>query len=415
VSSTAHERYQKRLAALATDEPVIGAIEEAAAPRAWWTPGRSWRRTFGRFNPDRDAYASLVFEAEGEPQTLLHVEVSDSRAAAQGADDLSASDDSLGWLRVVPFPADHALDTLGAVLAGTGRATVVRYRPERRCTIRIEEDGRTHFVKVYPKKFQRHGRGEQLHAANVTLYRAAARGELGFAVARPVRWDAQARALWQEKLEGAPALARLFGTDGDTLARRMGRAAASLTLSGVEPQRVFGAAAQLSASRRYAAELCERVPRLTAAVNSLLETLEDVHAAVGDRPPRPIHGDMDAHQWLDDGGRLGLVDFDDFALGDPELDVATFLAELEFEKDGPRLPFEQLAAAFLDGYESPGVALDRKLLRAYLAHKRLFKALRSARALQPDGDCRAERHVARACECSEGASSELLKGDAVLV
>jgi hypothetical protein len=45
----------------------------------------------------------------------------------------------------------------------------------------------------------------------------------------------------------------------------------------------------------------------------------------------------------------------------------------------------------------------------------MFKALRSARALLPDGDVRAERHVARACECSEETASELFAGDLALV
>jgi aminoglycoside phosphotransferase (APT) family kinase protein len=116
------------------------------------------------------------------------------------------------------------------------------------------------------------------------------------------------------------------------------------------------------------------------------------------RPLRPIHGDMDANQWLDDGVRLGLTDFDDFSLGDPELDAATFLAELEVE-DQPQLPFDQLAEAFLEGYESVGGPLDHSLLSAYLAHKRLFKALRSARALRQDGDVQAERHLVRAQHC----------------
>jgi len=51
------------------------------------------------------------------------------------------------------------------------------------------------------------------------------------------------------------------------------------------------------------------------------------------------------HQWLVDGdGRLGLVDFDRYALGEPELDIATFLVELETES--PRaVPMAELTAA----------------------------------------------------------------------
>ena len=69
---------------------------------------------------------------------------------------------------------------------------------------------------------------------------------------------------------------------------------------------------------------------LSKSVDTLLDKLRQVHAA-GQNRYRPIHGDLAAGQWVFDGSRLGLIDFDDFASGDSELDVATFLAELEFE------------------------------------------------------------------------------------
>lgn len=91
------------------------------------------------------------------------------------------------------------------------------------------------------------------------------------------------------------------------------------------------------------------------------------------------------------GDRLGLVDFDRLSAGDPELDVATFLGELDFE-DGLACPVVRLAESFVAGYEASAGGLDCRLLSAYRAHKRLAKALRSARALRADGDTRATRH-----------------------
>ena len=74
------------------------------------------------------------------------------------------------------------------------------------------------------------------------------------------------------------------------------------------------------------------------------------------------------------------------------------MAELDFE-DRTVVPVEELNRAFLGGYQDAAGGLDPSLLRAYRAHKRLAKALRTARALRPDGDDRAERHLARAAEC----------------
>src|SRR5262249_33071085 len=115
-------------------------------------------------------------------------------------------------------------------------------------------------------------------------------------------------------------------------------------------------------------------------------------------PLRPIHGDPHADQWLVAEDRLGLVDFESLALGDPELDAAVFLAELDFE-DERQVPVEDLEAAYIEGAESSGLRVERRLLSAYRAHKRLAKALRSASSLRADGDARAAAHLALAMEC----------------
>lgn len=77
------------------------------------------------------------------------------------------------------------------------------------------------------------------------------------------------------------------------------------------------------------------------------------------------------------------------------LDVANFVAEIDFER-GAFHPTERLNAAFCDGFGSVDGPLDQRLLAAYRAEKRLSKALRSARALRPDGDEAAARHLATA-------------------
>ena len=139
------------------------------------------------------------------------------------------------------------------------------------------------------------------------------------------------------------------------------------------------------------------MPDLARAAGALLQRLADAHASVAQRPHRPIHGAPHPSQWLDDGDMLGLVDFDRAAAGDPELDVATFLAELEAEGDR-QAPMERLERTLIAAYEAVSGPLDSVLLRAYRGHKRLAKAHRSARALAPDGDARAARHLAFAAE-----------------
>ena len=90
-----------------------------------------------------------------------------------------------GWLLARRFPDDPRLPGLPAVMAGPGRRTVVRYRPGRRCTIRVEDGSATRFVKVLKARAD----GARMHRDAVALAAAATAGRLGFAVAAPDPFD----------------------------------------------------------------------------------------------------------------------------------------------------------------------------------------------------------------------------------
>lgn len=389
---TWHERHRDRLAELRAGDAVLDAVAEAGEGSSW-SSDRAWRRTYGRIELDREQYATLLLESGEDPQTIVRVEAFARRPSGRMDQGVAVRAGGLGWLRIVACPQDPVLTTLPALVATAERAAVVRYRPYRRCTLRLEQRGRVRFAKVFPDR-----RGERIHAAGLALWAAALRGELPFTVPRPGAHSARYRTVWQEPLAGGPAIAQLYGARGAEMARRMGTAAAALTRSRVVAPATYDATAQLADSRRKVAELIRLVPRLALAANELLRQLRAVHVRAPHRPPRPVHGAPHANQWLICGDRLALVDFDRVALGDPERDAATFIAELDFE-DRTRVAVEELNEAFLAGYQDVAGALDLSLLRAYRAHKRLAKALRTARALRPDGDERAERHLARAAEC----------------
>jgi aminoglycoside phosphotransferase (APT) family kinase protein len=144
------------------------------------------------------------------------------------------------------------------------------------------------------------------------------------------------------------------------------------------------------------------VPRLGDEARRLVAELERIHAATGPTEPRPVHGALHPSQWLDDGSRLGLVDYDSVGLGDPELDAATFLADLDVQNRA-RVATDRLNAAFLTGYESVA-DLDAGLVRAYRVHGRLGRAVKIARALCPNGDEKAARRLRSALEYVGGSS-----------
>jgi len=395
--TSSHERYRDALTALAAldrSEAILPCVPEAGERRGWWTSERTWRRMYERFTPDAEAFAEIVFASETRPQALCRIEISERRRDECGnARDVCQVDAEIGWARVTRFPFDPDLPGLATIFTGfTGAAgaTVVRYHPGRRCTLRTVYGDRTVFAKVYASRA-----GARVLRDLVALRHAARAGALRVAIAEPLAWDARTRTLWQAALAGRPATEGLRGHHGDDLAQRMGTAAASLTRATVEPSEVLDADAALARSRRHARELAVRVPRLSDVSIAIVDRLVDIHAQWPSRDLRPIHGAPHPGQWLDTGSGIGLIDFDRFSRGDPEMDAGVVLGDFDALGDSD-VPPARLAAAFLDAYRAAGVALRDPLVHAYRAHQQLARALRAAQAIRPDGDLRAEMRLATA-------------------
>jgi hypothetical protein len=367
-----HERYGAALSALTDGDAVLRAVGR--------DPTGPWRRTYARFSPDAAAFATLVFDRGGDPPEIVVVDVHARRPDAGEPVALPGAEGS-AWLVAGGVIDDRRLPTLGAVLAGPGRRRIVRYRPARRCTIRVDGDGGTRFVKVHTSADV-----AALHRDAEMLWEAARDGRLGFAVAPPDRYDTELRALSQLAIEGEPLKPRLLTPEGVALGESLGRALATLTTSGLRPAGAPDAWTPLARARSAGGDLVRRVPALEPAVADVLRRIEALDRAVGERPARPIHGAPHPGQWLQAGDRLGLVDFDRFALGDPELDVAVLLAEIEDERRAPA----GLDVAVITGYEAVAGPLEGRLLVAYRAAGRLATARRYARAVRPDGPRRAE-------------------------
>jgi hypothetical protein len=247
MTPSAHQRYRRRLEALAAGDPF----------------GLGMRRRSGRFFPDQEPFAVLTYEAPGR---MCRVEVfSDRHEITDAADE---------------FP--------GLPRALAAGAEIVRYHPRRRCTVRLGE----RFGKVAPE-------AAAIFAAHAEVWRH--RGELGFAVPEPLELDGDI--VWLARVAGGPP--------PPEQAERMGAALATLHRSRVRP-------ARRHEPREAAAELIRRVPALRREVEALGEPIVP-------GPPRPLHGAPHPPQWLADEDRLGLIDFDGLALGDPEADVAAFM------------------------------------------------------------------------------------------
>ena len=386
---------EQRLVVLAKDQPILAIVRDTGEDLGWWDRKRRWQRTYGRFDPGKQRYCTLLFETLGDPQEICVVEGFETEPPLTNAKTISLADVTLGWLRLSRFPADQHLSTLPRLLEDLHGVSVLRYRHGKRCTLSVRDTltGRVRFAKVFNDD-----RGAAIHQGGELLWQAARQGELGFEVAEPVSWDSDNKTLWQGCVPGKPLVTRLLSQDGITLARRMGQACASLAVSSLVPRATFDADAQCRRTARYATELVQRLPSAESGVNTILDKLRIMHFGNRNNDKSPIHGAPHAHQWLDSGERLGLVDFDRICYGDAELDVATFVAEMDFE-DRRVVPVDKINTAFISGYEIVYGILNHKLVTAYRCHKHVAKALKAARSVRMDAPAKALRNLQRAWTC----------------
>lgn len=374
-------------------DPLALLVKDAAAKFAWGgSVTTDWVRSYSNFNPTRAAYCVFVYERAKSSRHICLVELFAAPPATPIKTESPVIETPAGWIKISPLANDPALGTLASTLVLYPEAEVLRYRPYRRCTMRVQSSNiPARIIKV----FHDH-QGATVNENTVAAWEAKQRGELSFNVAAPLGWEPESRRLALGLVPGKPILQELLSAQGAALSERMGRACAEIAISGIKPVSVFDASSQMTRTREYADELTTLLPQLTDRIEALLNRLAVMHSAAGQNTLRPIHGSPHAHQWLQQGTTLGLVDFDRFGLGDPELDVATFLGEMDFER---MQHSPAIAQAFQKGYEAVYGVLNPDLITAYRTHKRFAKVRRAAYKPSPKIPEKVLRHLLRTEEC----------------
>lgn len=378
--------YNRRLHRLA-DGAVEPHLDAWAARHSVRVTG-PWRRSYGKLRPGRSPWALLVYDAAGAPTVSVRLMEPDTGRVVAGPDDVVDAGE-LGRVEVVACTEDPALPGLGQVMAALEDPRVARYHPGDRCTVRGGSGAGARFVKVFS------GGAEEVDDQEDARHRwAAARsGRLTFAVAEPHGWQERTRSSWYGVVPGSPLEPHLSGCEGPDLVRRVGESLGDLAVSGLRPARVDDSSRQLARTRRQLGRATEAVPALAEDLDRAVDRLSRAHDLLGPRPLVPLHGAAHLGQWLvDERGRLGLIDFDRFALGEPEFDLATFLVELH-AVSAVRGSGDNLEEQLLAGFRSRAGDPDPRRLALYLVHKRLARAARSAAGLRPDGEERARRQL----------------------
>jgi hypothetical protein len=325
-------------------------------------------------------------------------------AWGEGADEVS------GLARAIPplgmraylFPHDPALPGLGPALQPRAmaralaeslpacrmgaerllrcRVTPLRYRPGRRCTLRFDvwlRETRTGTIAarmLVGKVYHDPAKAVAVYRVMRALADAAPVREGRIEVAGPVAFLPALGIVLQEPIVGT-ALDLLLGgagaAGGDPRgARGVARAAAALAalhLSGLVAERERPAAAELDTLERRARQIALVDAGLGARMSALVGSLR----AWGEHLPGRgaertlVHGDCKPSQFLLNGERIALLDFDHCGMGDPAADVGTFLATLRQMAVGEALAARSTAAAAARGRWL--WALERRFVEAYCA------------------------------------------------
>jgi len=371
--------YRYRLSLLAEGRIVEDLLDSWAAEQSSH-PFGSWHRIYGKLQPQRSPWALLVFRADsGDTVGIRLLEPDDTAINARGLVPVG----DLGVAEIVPCVQDPALPGLRSVLEALEDPRVVRYHPGSRCTVhgRLGPAGR--YVKVFATETD-----DQREAHD--RWTLSTSGALTFAVAEPQGWDQRSRSSWYGVVPGEPLEPRLLGPQGLRLARQVGISLGELAIAPLSPAHTDDAAHQLRRTERALARGARASPALSSGLQRGLVVLARLHDRLGPRRLVPVHGAAHPGQWLvDETGRLGLVDFDRFAWGEPEFDLASFLVEREaLDKGRTGEAFEDAAVG---GFREVAGRIDAERLALYVAHRRLARVARLAAGLRPDGGDRAAR------------------------
>ena len=263
--------------------------------------------------------------------------------------------------RIHELPADRRLRDIAA--------EPVRYKPGDRCVVRYRltfaSDAMGSSTRTCTLVAKLYGEENEAQAADDLLDRLRERAGGGW-TARPLGVVPGLPLALTEDLgsgrDTVPARSGLHvvhpgAEDAFDVVRRAARALAELHTSGVDLPglELRTATDEAGKAAKRAALLEQYVPELGSQVRQVSAALRDTLAALPADTVRPAHGSYKSSQLLVRNGAVFLVDFDQFCLADPALDVGYFLAYLRpaglwYHRAGRRAWFEAAAEAFLSAY-----------------------------------------------------------------
>jgi len=241
-------------------------------------------------------------------------------------------------------------------LAGV-TTTLIKYVPESRCTLRhqlhIKHDGE---VVVYSKSFGSNAGGARIFGTIQALWNAPICQSGEIIIPEPLFFDEEINTFFVRGLQGVNADECLADFDLDGVCARIG-----VGLAGIHQCRIGGlpqrSDEQVFSQLRDVKEMLGNFDAISKPVGAaVIEALFEKYSHLTRLTPVPIHSGFRLSQWLLVEGKLALIDFDTFLLGNPMSDVASFAAHLLYLSIKGKITPEQSRSAI------------RHFCRAYAAH-----------------------------------------------
>lgn len=287
---------------------------------------------------------------------------------------------------------------------------LLRYEPQQRATLRYtlaSRDGgaaRTVYAKTFCDD-----RAAAIDARFGHFWRVAQVDPGAPLVAQALGFDAATRTVWQAPAIGVP-LREALGLHGgaavpaheaEALLRSVAHAWARLHAAPLAPAANAAprtVAHWLAEVRRRGTKIGRAEPALAARADRIVNVIAAHAERQAARPLSLIHGDCHPEQVWVQGARVLLFDFDEFTLGDPMEDLASFALKLEQDGAAPAL----VAAFFAHCESAAPQRFDRDSLAWHLAIQSLLQASRAFVYQRPGWACTLERRLA-ACEVRTAA------------
>lgn len=273
------------------------------------------------------------------------------------------------------FLTEHDLGTADST---TYLPQLVRYVPRHRALFRVAPTGSRPalYLKVYKQ-----GQDSNAAANLRMLTEAAALGNLGFSAPRLVTYSPQLRTVAMTEVAGM-RLTELLPATTPELFAEVGRALAAFHGSDLNPAEVWTAEQEVRALTLAMADVKAAQPILMSAMEQVLERITILKDSLDFCKTTPIHANLFGDQILCDSQRIGIVDWDDLAWGDPLFDVGRLIAHMIYAARASRLwpaYLVGLISALLNGYaRNARQPVDAQRLRWHIAVALLLRAKISA-------------------------------------